>query len=572
MVVVSQALALPGFEDVAVATGLTQPTVVKFAANGKMFVGQKDGRIFVYDSVDDTSATLFADLRTQVMNFWDRGLLGLAVDPNYPATPHVFVLYTWDVDSLSGTAPRWNDACADATGNGCVVYARLSRLTDMGSSGPTTSSEQVLLAGWGNQFPSHTIGSLNFGPDGALYLSSGEGANFNAEDWGQWGGNPLGDPPGGSMSPPSARGGALRSQSLRRPAGDPILLNGTILRVDKTNGAHLPDNPLASNPNANAKRIIASGLRNPFRFTIHPTTGELWVGDVGWGTWEEINRLARAAPVENFGWPCWEGSPRQGGYDSANLTICEDLYNTSLHVAPHYAYNHANQVVPGETCTTGSSSITGLAIYNTGSYPTDYQGALFFADYTRRCIWVMRDHQRRAGSGEDLELRHLGRQPGRPADRPGRGPLLRRPRRRGRPPRAIPGAERRRHRKPDLRPDAADGQLQRHVIDPWQRRLAELRLGSGRRRRLRRRHRLDRDVHLQRPGDLSGPPARHRDRWRSRYQRSDHHHGGRRPGPTTRRCRSSTRRPAAPPGSWAPTSRSRDTPRTPRTAISRRPG
>ncbi|HEY0706603.1 MAG TPA: discoidin domain-containing protein, partial [Polyangia bacterium] len=150
------------------------------------------------------------------------------------------------------------------------------------------------------------------------------------------------------------------------------------------------DNPLAGNTNANAKRIIASGLRNPYRFTIHPTSGELWIGDVGWGGYEEINRMGRAAPAENFGWPCWEGAPRQGGYDSANLTICEDLYATTQHVAPHYAYHHNNKIVTGETCTTGSSSISGLAVYNTGNYPTDYNGALFFADYTRKCIWVMR--------------------------------------------------------------------------------------------------------------------------------------------------------------------------------------
>ncbi|HEY0712193.1 MAG TPA: PQQ-dependent sugar dehydrogenase, partial [Polyangia bacterium] len=387
---VSQAVTLAGFDDVAIMTGLTQPTVVKFAPNGKVFVGQKDGRIFVFDNVDDSTGTLFADLRTQVMNYWDRGLLGLAIDPNYPTTPNVYVAYTWDVDSLSGTAPRWNDACSDPTGAGCVTYARIARLTDMGNSGSTTSSLTPILSGWGQQFPSHSIGGLEFGPDGALYVSSGEGANFNAEDWGQWAGNPLGDPPGGSMTPPSARGGALRSQSLRRPSGDPILLSGTMLRLDKNTGAHMADNPLAGNTNANAKRIIASGLRNPYRFTIHPTTGELWIGDVGWGTYEEINRMGRGAPAENFGWPCWEGGPRQGGYDSANLTICEDLYATTQHVTPHYAYHHNNKIVTGETCSTGSSSIAGLAIYNGGNYPADYAGALFFADYTRKCIWVMR--------------------------------------------------------------------------------------------------------------------------------------------------------------------------------------
>ncbi|HEY0706813.1 MAG TPA: PQQ-dependent sugar dehydrogenase, partial [Polyangia bacterium] len=238
----AHAVALAGFDDVAIMTGLVQPTVVKFAPNGKVFVGQKDGRIYVYDNADDTTATLFADLRTQVMNYWDRGLLGLAIDPNYPSTPNVYVAYTWDVDSMSGTAPRWNDGCADPTGAGCVVYARVARLTDMGNSGSTTSSLTPILSGWGQQFPSHSIGSLEFGPDGGLYVAAGEGANFNAEDWGQWAGNPLADPPGGAMTPPSARGGALRSQSLRRPSGEPVLLSGAILRLDKNTGAHMADN------------------------------------------------------------------------------------------------------------------------------------------------------------------------------------------------------------------------------------------------------------------------------------------------------------------------------------------
>ena len=78
----------------------------------------------------------------------------------------------------------------------------------------------------------------------------------------------------------------------------------------------------------NAKRIIAHGLRNPFRFTTRPGTNELWIGDVGWNEWEEINRAHRpgGCAVENFGWPCYEGNGRQSGYDAANLNICENLY------------------------------------------------------------------------------------------------------------------------------------------------------------------------------------------------------------------------------------------------------
>jgi PKD repeat protein len=129
---------------------------------------------------------------------------------------------------------------------------------------------------------------------------------------------------------------------------------------------------------------------------VRPGTDEVWFGDVGAGTWEEIDRLATPAspPIENFGWPCYEGPDRQPGYDSANLDVCEQLYGEGAGavVAPHHRYRHADQVVAGEACPTGGSSLAGLAFApeTQGSYPPEYRGALFFADYTRRCIWAMR--------------------------------------------------------------------------------------------------------------------------------------------------------------------------------------
>jgi PKD repeat protein len=134
--------------------------------------------------------------------------------------------------------------------------------------------------------------------------------------------------------------------------------------------------------------------------TVRPGTSELWVGDVGWGTWEELNRIPTpTAGVTNFGWPCYEGAERQGGYDGANLNVCENLYAAGAAVVanPYYAYNHNAKVVTGESCPSGGSSTAGLAFYpaSGGSYPAEYQGALFFADYTRDCIWAMR----RGGNG-----------------------------------------------------------------------------------------------------------------------------------------------------------------------------
>jgi glucose/arabinose dehydrogenase len=398
----AQAATLPtGFQERIVFSGLTEPTVVQFAGDGRVFVGEKSGLVKVFDNLSDTSPTVFADLRTKVHNYWDRGLLGMALDPSFPSRPYVYVLYAHDA-AIGGTAPRWgtpgasSDGCPTppgATDDGCVISGRVSRLQASGNV--MTGTEQVLVEDWCQQYPSHSIGSLAFGADGALYVSGGDGASFSFTDWGQDGSpvNPCGDPPGGvgaSLTPPTAEGGALRSQDLRS-SGDPTSENGTILRIDPATGAPMPNNPLTG-PDTNARRIVASGLRNPFRFTIRPGTNEVWAGDVGWGTWEEIDRVASpTAALANFGWPCYEGSGRQGGYDGANLNLCENLYAEAGAVtAPYYTYNHGAQVVPGEACPTGSSSISGLAFETSSNYPAAYDGALFFADYSRDCIWAIR--------------------------------------------------------------------------------------------------------------------------------------------------------------------------------------
>jgi glucose/arabinose dehydrogenase len=390
------AAAVPtGFTDTVAISGLTNPTVAAFAPDGRVFVGEKSGVVKTFDSLADTSATVTVDLRAAVHDFWDRGLLGMTVDPAFPARPYLYVLYTHDA-LPGGTAPRWGDACPTppgATADGCVVTGRLSRLT-LDASGVATGAEQVLLTDWCQQYPSHSIGTVTFGPDGALYVGGGDGASFNFTDWGQVG-NPCADPPspaGVNLSPPAAEGGALRSQSVRRPVGEPVTLDGTILRIDPDTGTAMPGNPFSSSANANARRVIAYGMRNQFRFGFRPGTSELWAGDVGWNAWEEINRIPNAtdAVAENFGWPCYEGAGRQSGYDGANLTVCESLYTGAGQNAPYHAYNHSASVASGDGCPTGGSSISGIAFESTSNYPAAYDNALFFADSSRGCIWAMR--------------------------------------------------------------------------------------------------------------------------------------------------------------------------------------
>jgi len=399
------------FSDDSVITGLTQPVDVAFAPDGRVFVAEKTGVVKVFDSVTDTTPTVFTDLRAQVHNYWDRGLLGIALHPNFPTNPSVYVMYTRDARP-GGSAPYWgtattlDDPCPTppgGTAKGCLVTGRISRLT---ATGNTAGPEQVLVEGWCQQFPSHATGDIAFGQDGYLYASAGDGASFGWADYGQTtasgaipgkdpiAANPCADAPspvGTVLTAPTAEGGALRAQDVRTTT-DPFALNGSIIRVDPTTGAGAPGNPLAASTDVNARRIVAAGMRNPFRFGFRPGTNELWVGDVGWGSWEEINRFTPSTSVANFGWPCYEGGVRQSGYEALGLNLCTNLYaaGASAIRAPYYAYDHAAPVVTGDGCPTANgSAISGLTFYTGDRYPAAYRNALFFADHSRRCIWTM---------------------------------------------------------------------------------------------------------------------------------------------------------------------------------------
>jgi glucose/arabinose dehydrogenase len=396
-----------GFTEVTAFSGLVNPTAVRFAADGRVFVAEKRGVIQMYDGVADTTPTTVADLRTEVHNYWDRGMLGLAVDPGFPTQPSLYALYTFD-GPIGGTAPRWGTADADsdpcptppgATTDGCVVSAKLVKLTlDLSNPSVATTTKQDLIHDWCQQYPSHSVGDLVFGRDGALYVSAGDGASFDWVDYGQDGDpvNPCGDPPGGVggvMTAPSAEGGALRAQDLRT-SGDPVTLDGTVIRVAPDTGLPLSDNPNAAASDVNAQRIVAYGLRNPFRMSTRPGTDELWIGDVGWDTWEEIDRLVNPkGSVTNFGWPCYEGTDRQPSYDAADVKVCEDLYaQGTAHTKPYFPYRHGLRLNDSDNCNVPSgSSTSGLSFqfYSGGPYPAEYDGALFFSDYSRRCIWVM---------------------------------------------------------------------------------------------------------------------------------------------------------------------------------------
>jgi glucose/arabinose dehydrogenase/PKD repeat protein len=398
----AQALTVqPGFQDQTVLSGLIKPTAVRFAKDGRIFIAEKSGLIKVFDPAIGGEPQVFADLRTNVYNYWDRGLLDLELHPDFPATPYMYVVYTYD-GLLGGTAPRWGiagattDTCPTPPGptiSGCLAAGRLSRL-EVGDEG-MRGLEHVMIENWPQQFPGHSLGSVAFGPDGMLYVSAGDAASIDLLDYGQLGTTPnaLGDPPvaeGEIQAPPAARGGAIRSQN-DAIAGSPVHYNGKLLRLDAMTGGPAPGNPLEGTDVPGAAAIVAKGLRNPYRITFRPGTDEVWIGDVGMATWEEIDRLENPlGPVlENYGWPCYEGPDRQPAYAAAGLSACSELYASNGSSAPYYAYVHEDPVLADDECGAGGAAISGLAFYDTGVYPDAYDGALFFADYTRGCIWAM---------------------------------------------------------------------------------------------------------------------------------------------------------------------------------------
>src|SRR3954454_1096119 len=306
-----------GFSASQVFSGLTLPTAFQFAPDGKVFVAEKDGVVKVSDSINDTTPTVFADLKPEVYSYVDRGLLSLTVDPQWPARPYVYVLYAYDhVLGDPAPAPKYNDTCA-GTGSGgdngnCVASARLSRLTatpgDLDHM--AVGGEKVLVEDWCQQFPIHINGTVAFGSDGALYASHGSAASAHFTDYGQTGvpTNPCGDPPvpmGAAQTIPTAEGGSLRSQDPQTPS-DPYTLDGTVIRVDPDTGAGVAGNPLFASADANARRIVAYGLRMPFRIAPRPNAHEMWIGALDENLYEEVDRVAIGGPLVTAGWPCYE--------------------------------------------------------------------------------------------------------------------------------------------------------------------------------------------------------------------------------------------------------------------------
>ena len=388
----------PGFQDTVELTGLKLPTNVAFAPDGRVFVNEKRGVIKVFDGLGDTTPDVVADLRTETFNASDSGLNGLALDPAFPARPYIYVSYQLDAPPggaapTYGTAGQDDDSC-DVPDEGCVKAGRVAKLT---LDGNRMVSHQVLLEATCQPTAAHAINDVQFGPDGALYVTAGEGASAWYADYGQRG-NLCGDPPapaGAAQSATTSEGGALRAQDARS-TGDPLQLNGALARIHPDTGAGFTGNPYLTHSDPNMRRLVAFGMRNPFRFAFRPGSKEVYIGDVGWNTADEIDVVADVddAVVENFGWPCYEGTPRQRAYDNLDNTLCESLYDDGSASPPFYEYLHAEPFLATSSCPANDAgSVSGLRFYDGGSFPPEYHGALFFVDYARSCLMVMKAGQ-----------------------------------------------------------------------------------------------------------------------------------------------------------------------------------
>ena len=309
-------------------SGLTQPIDLTNAGDGsgRLFINEKGGRIKIFAS-DRSSLGTFLDISGRISSNGERGFLGLAFSPDYPTSGRFYTSYTNPAGN--SVISRWSVSAADPN------------LAD-------AASEEILLT-INQPFGNHNGGDLAFGNDGLLYIASGDGGSGN-------------DPEG-------------NSQYL-----DTLL--GKILRIDVSpvmGYAIPPGNYTNADP-----EVYAAGMRNPWRMSFDPVTGELYIGDVGQGAREEVDIITPGQVDPNFGWVCWEGTVDNRGVPGADSSDCQGF---SAYDAPWYEY---------ETGVKGRS-ITGGLVYRGSQFP-DLVGYYVMADYTSDRVWAIR------GSGASQEV------------------------------------------------------------------------------------------------------------------------------------------------------------------------
>jgi glucose/arabinose dehydrogenase len=315
----------PGFTETAVATGLSNPTAMEFAPNGDLWVLEQGGGLKRFRP-GSTTADVVANIANLGLDSQgERGLLGIAFDPNYSSDKWIYLYYT---STSGGSHNRISRFTVDDSNP--AHYA----LVDTTPNPAVYDEVQILNLDPLSSATNHNGGAIHFGPDGKLYVAVGENAN------------------------------GANSQSLSNRLGK-------ILRINP-DGSIPSDNPTSfpgiSGTTAGANRAIwAVGLRNPYTFTFQPGTGQMFINDVGQNTWEEIDV---GGAGRNYGWPTTEGdfSPSQ----FPNFT------------RPMYTYSHGTGTFQGDAITGGAFYNPA-----TNQFPADYAGDYFFGDYVNNWIHVV---------------------------------------------------------------------------------------------------------------------------------------------------------------------------------------
>jgi len=310
------------------APSFDRPTKILQAPGdaSRWFVLEKSGRIRVLSVSNPATVATWLDFSALVNASSEGGMLGMAFHPDYPATREVFVSYT---------------------GNpGGPMVSRVSRVILDDVNSPVVTTEQILLT-VEQPFDNHNGGDIAFGPDGYLYVGLGDGGSGN-------------DPFGFAQDNTRLLGKMLRINVVGVGYPDP--------------GYSIPaDNPFAANAKCGAAanatscpEIYASGLRNPWRWGFDPPTGDLWLGDVGQGSREEVDRIELGG---NYGWNCREG-----------FIVGPASCTTAGLIDPVTDYPHDS----------GDVSITGGYVYR-GSALSAVQGRYVFADFGSGRIWALED-------------------------------------------------------------------------------------------------------------------------------------------------------------------------------------
>ena len=343
-------LELPSISLTQVASDLARPVHITHAGDGsgRLFVVEQHGRILVLD--DDLVSTTFLDIHDRVASPAvgggnEQGLLSVAFPPGFAEKGHFYVYYTM------------------LDGDNIVSRFFLTEDTDLADP---NSEEQILVLPH-PQFTNHNGGQLAFGPDGYLYIATGDGGG---------GGDPLDN----AQDPSSLNGKLLRIDvekvfTTKDPLGwfDPFNDRASCkLRKHSESEAYVvpADNPFIDDPDFRPE-IWALGLRNPWRFSFDRETGDVYIADVGQNRWEEINfQPANSPGGENYGWNIMEGEECYGASscDTEGLTM-------PVHVYPIF----------GST----DCSITGGFVYRGEAYP-ELEGLYIFGDFCSGRIWGMR--------------------------------------------------------------------------------------------------------------------------------------------------------------------------------------